>query len=78
MLNFTANASNGHAIPIQLPKRSTHDISVLLQFDWYELVYNCQEEINSSSVLTELVKLFDGISEHAGYALTYKVLLEDS
>ena len=43
ILNHTANASIGYAIPMQVLTGVTPDTSSLLQFDWYEPVY-CNTE----------------------------------
>ena len=39
ILNLTAHASIGYAIPLAVLTGVTPDISALLQFDWYEPVY---------------------------------------
>ncbi|HEY9710824.1 MAG TPA: hypothetical protein V6D48_21640 [Oculatellaceae cyanobacterium] len=57
---------------------TTPDISVLLQFDWYEPVYFKVEESNFPSMSNEKLGCLVGISEHVGHALTYLVLTEDT
>ena len=53
VLNHTTNASIGHAIPIQMLTGVTPDISPILQFDWYELVYYKMEENYFPSISNE-------------------------
>jgi len=78
VLNYTANASIGHAIPMKMLTGSTPDISSLLQFDWYEPVYFKTEESHFPSASNEKAGRFVGISEHVGHALTFMILAEDS
>ena len=44
VLNRTANASLGYAIPLTILLGVTVDISPILQFDWYEPVYYADDE----------------------------------
>ena len=78
VLNHTANASIGYAVPLQVLTGVTPDISSLLQFEWYEPVYYREEETVFPSVSTESYGQFVGISEHVGHTLTFMVLAEDS
>ena len=78
ILNHTANASIGHAIPMQVLTGVTPDISSLLQFDWYEAVYYKTEESHFPSMSNEKSGRFVGISEHVGHALTFLILTDDT
>lgn len=58
---------------------STPDISVLLQYHFYEKVYySIAEKYSFPSKSTEKIGYFVGVSENAGDALTYKELTEDT
>src|SRR5687768_15620841 len=78
ILNHTANASIGNAIPIQVLTGATPDISAILQFDFYEPVYYKVEESHFPSMSNEKFGRFVGISEHVGHALTFMILAEDT
>ena len=76
--NHTANASIGHAVPMQVLTGVIPDISSLLQFDWYEPVYYKTEESHFPSMSNEKAGRFVGISEHVGHVLTFLVLTDDT
>ena len=78
IVNHTANASIGHAIPMQVLTGVTPDISSLLQFDWYEPVYYKMEESHFPSMSNEQSRYFVGISEHVGHALMFLILTDDT
>ena len=78
ILNFTANATIGHTVPLTKLTGITQDISPLLQFDWYEPVYYHVDENAFPSKSKEKSGRFVGISEHVGHALTYKILADDT
>src|SRR5688572_20353556 len=78
ILNLTANASIGHAIPIQIMTGVTPDISPILQFDWYEPVYYKTEESHFPSMSNEKSGQFVGVSEHVGHALTFMILTDET
>ena len=78
VLNLTANASIGYAIPMAILTGITQDISPLLQFEWYEPIYYREEETGFPSKSTEKFGQFVGIAEHVGHALTFMVLNEDT
>src|SRR5687768_3712094 len=78
ILNHTANASIGNAIPIQVLTGATPDISAILQFNFYEPVYYKTEESHFPSMSNEKSGRFVGISEHVGHALTFIVLTDDT
>jgi hypothetical protein len=78
ILNLTANASIGYAIPIQMLTGVTPDISPILQFDWYEPIYYKTEESQISSMSNEKSGCFVGVSEHVGHVLTFMVLTNDT
>ena len=74
IMNHTANASIGHAIPMQVLTGVTPDISSLLQFDWYEPVYYKVEESHFLSMSNDKSGHFVSISEHVGHAHTFLLL----
>ena len=80
ILNYTANASIGHArtIPIQVLTGVTPDISSILQFDWYEPIYYKTEESHFPYMSNEKAGRFVGVSKHVGHALTFMILTEDT
>jgi hypothetical protein len=78
ILNYTANASIGNNIPMQVLTGTTPDISAFLQFDFYEPVYYKTEESHFPSMSTEKSGHFAGISEHVGHALTFMILTDDT
>ena len=78
ILNHTANASIGNAIPMQVLTGVTLDIISLLQFDFYELVYYKNKESHFPSESTKKFGHFVGISEHIGHALTFLILTDDT
>lgn len=55
----------------------TPDISVLLQFQFWEPVYYAKYDEKFPSDSTELLGRFVGISENVGHSMTYKILTED-
>ena len=63
---------------MQVLTRITTDISSILQFDWYELVYYKMEESHFPSMSNEQSGHFVGISEHVGHALTFLILTDNT
>ena len=78
ILNHTANASIGHAVPMAVITGVTQDISPLLQFEWYEPVYYREEETEFPSKSKERFGWFVGIADTVGHALTFMILAEDT
>jgi hypothetical protein len=78
ILNYTANASIGNNIPMQVLTGTTPDISAFLQFDFYEPVYYKTEKSHFPSMSMEKSGRFVGISEHVGHALTFMILTDDT
>jgi hypothetical protein len=56
---------------------STHDISPLLCFLWWEEVYYKIDDNQFPSKSCEAKGHFVGISEHVGHAMTFKILTTD-
>ena len=75
--NHTAVDSLGGRTPIEWLLGVTPDISVLLQFQFWEPVYYMKYDEKFPSDSTELLGRFVGISENVGHAMTYKILTED-
>ena len=75
--NHTAVDSLGGRTPIEWLLGITPDISVLLQFQFWEPVYYAKYDEKFPSDSTELLGRFVGISENVGHAMTYKILTED-
>jgi hypothetical protein len=78
ILNHTANASIGYAVPLAMLTGVTQDISPLLQFEWYEPIYYREEEAEFPSTSIERFGWFVGIAENVGHALTFMVLANDT
>ena len=78
ILNLTANASIGQAIPMQALTGVTPDFSPILQFDWYEPLYFKTKESHFPSMSNEKSGHFVGLSEHVGHALTFMILTDDT
>ena len=57
---------------------STHDISPLLRFHWWEEVFYKIDDHSFPSASREAKGHFVGISEHVGHAMTYKILTIDT
>ena len=75
--NHTAVDSLGGRTPIEWLLGETPDISVLLQFQFWEPVYYTKYDEKFPSDSTELLGRFVGISENVGHSMTYKILTED-
>ena len=78
VLNFTANASLGYAIPMTVLSGITQDISAFLQFEFYERVYYMAQETSFPSESKEERGRFVGIAENVGHAMTYKILTDNT
>ena len=74
ILNHTSCPSLDFNIPIAILTGSTPDISIIMQFSWYEKVYFKANESTFPSESTEEAGHFVGFAETVGNALTYKVL----
>ena len=75
--NHTAVDSLGGRTPIEWLLGYTPDISVLLQFQFWEPVLYSKHDGKFPSDNTELMGRFVGVSEHVGHGMTYKILTED-
>ena len=76
--NHTAVDSLGGRTPTEWMLGYTPDISVLLQFRFYEPVYYAKYDAKFPSDSTELCGRFVGIADNVGHAMTYKILTEDN
>ena len=75
--NHTAIKSLRWRTPAEWLLGYTPDISVLLQFEFWEPVYYAKYDPKFPSDGTECLGRFVGISEHVGHAMTFKILTED-
>ena len=84
IMNHTAEKSLGWRIPISLLDGQTHDISILLIFIFWDIVYCRRYEDHSykgqigSVKSNEIRGRFVGFSWSVGHALTFKILTDDS
>jgi hypothetical protein len=74
VFNHLAHESLDHRTPLEVLTGSTPDISVLLQFHFWEPVYYRIEDATFPSGGTEQQGHFVGIADSVGDALTYKIL----
>ena len=72
--NHIAYKSLGWRTPMEWFLGYTPDISVLLQFSFYEPVYYTNYDAVFPNDSNERIGRFVGISEHVGHGMTYKVL----
>ena len=72
--NHTAVDSLGGRTPIEWMLGHTPDISVLLQFQFWEPVYYQKYDAKFPSDSTEELGRFVGIAETTGHSMTYKIL----
>ena len=75
--NHLAIKSLGWRTPTEWMLGYTPDISVLLQFRFWEPVYYAKYDAKFPQDPTELLGRFVGVSENVGHAMTFKVLSED-
>ena len=76
--NHTAVDSLKGRMPMEWLLGYTPDITVLLQFHFWEPMYYAMYDEKFPSDSTECLGRFVGISEHVGNAMTFKVLMKDS
>jgi hypothetical protein len=72
--NHTAVKSLNWRTPVEWLLGYTPDITVFLQFEFWEPVYYSKYDAQFPSDTTELLGRFVGISENVGNAMTFKVL----
>jgi len=77
LLNHTFCAAI-NSVPLQHATGSTVDISPLLRFHFWELVYYQEDDSNFPSDSREALGHMVGIAEHVGHSMTYKVLTVDT
>ena len=75
--NHTAVKSLGNRTPTEWLLGYTPDITVLLQFEFWEPVYYAKYDGKFPSDSTELLGRYVGVSENVGHAMTYKILTAD-
>ena len=75
--NHTAVKSLGGRTPVEWLLGYTPDISVLLQFEFWEPVYYAKYDGKFPTDSTESLGRFVGIADHVGHAMTYKILTEE-
>ena len=76
MMNHMAYKSLGWRTPYEGLNGETPDISVLLQFEFWEPVYYQKYDAKFPNDPTECVGRFVGVSEDVGHGMTYKILTE--
>ena len=74
ILNHTALEVLKWKTPHQVLTGQKPDISIILRFQIWELVYYTTEDKAFPSAGTECTGQFVGFMEHVGHAMTYKVL----
>jgi hypothetical protein len=77
ILNHTVCGTH-HDIPMTRLTGSTHNISPLLRFHWWEEVYYKIDDNLFPSESRKAKGHFVGISEHVGHAMTFKILTTDT
>jgi len=77
LLNHTFCAAI-NSVPLQHATGSTVDISPLLCFHFWELVYYWEDDSNFPSDSQEVLGYMVSIAKHVGHAMTYKVLTVDT
>ena len=84
VMNLTAEKSLGWRVPLEVLTGQTQDISILLVFGFWDVVYvprypdrdySGQPGEQKSS---EIRGRFVGFSKHVGHALTFKILTDDT
>ena len=75
--NHTAVRSLGNRTPIEWLLGYTPDITVLLQFQFWEPVYYAKYDAKFPADSTESLGRFVGVAENVGNAMTFKILTED-
>ena len=78
ILNHTATESLNWKTPMQVLTGETSDISIIMQFVFYEKVYYSSVNTSFPSQSTEEVGYFVGFGETVGDAMTFKVLTSDT
>ena len=84
VMNHTAEKSLGWRIPMQLISGETVDISILLLFLFWDVVYvKRYKDSNYSRMIgdkksSEIRGRFVGFSWDVGHALTFKILTDDT
>ena len=74
LMNHTAYKSIGWRTPMEWLLGYTPDISVLLQFRFYEPVYYSNHGATFPGDSSECIGRFVGVSENVGHPMTYKIL----
>jgi hypothetical protein len=64
--------------PLRQAYSTDNDISLLLYFSFYELVYYLVDEATFPSDSKELRGRWVGVSENVGHFMTYKILMDDT
>jgi hypothetical protein len=77
LLNHTYNATI-EKVPLHAATGSTVDISALLRFSWYQVVYYRIDESAFPSESREGRGRFVGVEENCGHAMTFKILTDDT
>ena len=75
--NHTAVKSLGWRTPTEWLLGYTPDISVLLQFEFWEPVYYAKYDAKFPADSSECLGRLVGIAENVGHSMTFKILTED-
>ena len=78
LLNHLATESLQWKTPLQVLTGETSDISILMQFVFYEKVYYSRVHTSFPSQTTEELGYFVGFGESVGDAMTFKILTNES
>ena len=76
-MNHTAQESLGWRTPVEWLLGYTPDITVLLQFVFWEPVYFARNEASFPEQPDEELGRFVGIADVVGNSVTFKILTED-
>jgi hypothetical protein len=79
MLHFEQCFLGSHPVyPVSQAYSTDNDISPMLYFSFYELVYYLVDDTTFRSKRKELHGLWVGVSENVGHFMTYKILMDDT
>jgi hypothetical protein len=75
--NHSAIPSLNNRTPVEWLLGYTPDITVFLQFQFWEPVYYAKYDAKFPADSTEALRMFVGIAENVGNAMTFKILTAD-
>ena len=77
-LNHTANKTLGWRTPIQALSGTKPDISAIIIFQFWELIYYKHINAKFPHDSNEKIGRFVGVADNVGHALTYKILSDEN